>query len=219
MEIAVGSIRLMIVDDHAIVRQGLRAIFRVTSGLELAGEADGGRAAIELASKLQPDVVLMDLVMPEVDGVAAIAAIKRAQPGVRIVALTTFADAELVLGAVQAGADGYLLKDVDVQELTRAIRTVHSGQPYLHPEATRHLLQATARPEQTTERLTGREQEVLALIARGLTNRQIADSLTISEKTVSVHVSNMLNKLGLASRTQAALYAARVGLAPPGDVA
>jgi DNA-binding NarL/FixJ family response regulator len=214
-----SSIRLLIVDDHAIVRQGLRAIFRVTPGLELAGEADGGRAAIELAAALQPDVVLMDLVMPEVDGVAAIAAIKRAQPGVRIVALTTFADAELVLGAVQAGADGYLLKDVDVQELTRAIHTVYGGQPYLHPEATRHLLQATARPEQPAERLTGREQEVLALLARGLTNRQIADTLTISEKTVSVHVSNMLSKLGLASRTQAALYAARVGLVPPGDTA
>ena len=211
------TIRLMIVDDHAIVRQGLRAIFRVTPGLELVGEADGGRAAIELAADLHPDVMLMDLVMPEVDGVTAIAAIKRAHPGVRIIALTTFADTDLVLGAVQAGADGYLLKDVDVQELARAIRTVHGGQPYLHPEATRHLLQATARPEQPSERLTGREQEVLALLARGLTNRQIADSLTISEKTVSVHVSNMLSKLGLASRTQAALYAARIGLVPPDD--
>jgi DNA-binding NarL/FixJ family response regulator len=207
----------MIVDDHAIVRQGLRAIFRVTPGLELVGEADGGRVAIERAADLQPDVMLMDLVMPEVDGVTAIAAIKRAHPGVRIIALTTFADTDLVLGAVQAGADGYLLKDVDVQELARAIRTVHGGQPYLHPEATRHLLQATARPEQPSERLTGREQEVLALLARGLTNRQIADSLTISEKTVSVHVSNMLSKLGLASRTQAALYAARIGLVPPDD--
>jgi NarL family two-component system response regulator LiaR len=213
----VDTIRLMIVDDHAIVRQGLRAIFRVTPGLELVGEADGGRAAIERAADLQPDVMLMDLVMPEVDGVTAIAAIKRAHPGVRIIALTTFADTDLVLGAVQAGADGYLLKDVDVQELARAIRTVHGGQPYLHPEATRHLLQATARPEQPSERLTGREQEVLALLARGLTNRQIADSLTISEKTVSVHVSNMLSKLGLASRTQAALYAARIGLVPPDD--
>jgi DNA-binding NarL/FixJ family response regulator len=150
--------------------------------------------------------------MPETDGVAAIAAIKRAQPSVRVIALTTFADADLVLGAVQAGADGYLLKDVDVQELARAIQTVHSGQPYLHPEATRHLLLATSRPEQPAERLTGREQEVLALVARGQTNRQIADTLKISEKTVSVHVSNLLSKLGMASRTQAALYAARIGL-------
>jgi DNA-binding NarL/FixJ family response regulator len=208
----VTPIRLLIVDDHAIVRQGLRAIIRVSPGLELAGEAGGGREAIELAAAQRPDVILMDLVMPETDGVAAIAAIKRAQPGVRVIALTTFADADLVLRAVQAGADGYLLKDVDVQELARAIHTVHRGQPYLHPEATRHLLQATARPDQPAERLTGREQEVLALVARGQTNRQIADTLKISEKTVSVHVSNLLSKLGMASRTQAALYAARIGL-------
>jgi DNA-binding NarL/FixJ family response regulator len=213
------SIRLMIVDDHAIVRQGLRAIMRVTPGLELVAEANSGREAIELAAAQRPDVILMDLVMPETDGVAAITAIKRAQPGVRVIALTTFAEADLVLRAVQAGADGYLLKDVDVQELTRAIRTVHAGQPYLHPEATRHLLQATARPDQPAERLTTREQEVLALVARGQTNRQIADALKISEKTVSVHVSNLLSKLGMASRTQAALYAARIGLLSPGDPA
>jgi two-component system, NarL family, response regulator LiaR len=207
-----APIRLMIVDDHAIVRQGLRAIIRVTPGIELAGEASGGREAIELAATQRPDVILMDLVMPEIDGVAAIAAIKRAQPSVRVIALTTFSDPELVLGAVQAGADGYLLKDVDMQELAHSIRTVYNGQPYLHPEATRHLLQATARPEQPAERLTSREQEVLALVARGQTNRQIADTLKISEKTVSVHVSNLLSKLGMASRTQAALYAARIGL-------
>jgi DNA-binding NarL/FixJ family response regulator len=205
------------VDDHAIVRQGLRAIIRVTPDMELVGEAGGGREAVEVTAALRPDVVLMDLVMPEIDGVAAITLIKRAQPRVRIIALTTFAEADLVLRAVQAGADGYLLKDVDVQELTRAIRTVHGGQPFLHPEATRHLLQATARPEQPVERLTGREQSVLALVARGLTNRQIADDLSISEKTVSVHVSNLLGKLGLASRTQAALYAARMGLLPPDE--
>jgi NarL family two-component system response regulator LiaR len=212
-------IRLIIVDDHAIVRQGLRAIIRVTPDLELVGEASGGREAIDLATAQRPDLALMDLVMPDLDGVAAIAALKRALPSMRIIALTTFADADLVLGAVQAGADGYLLKDIDIQELARAIRTVHTGQPYLHPEATRHLLQATTRPDQPPERLTGREQEVLAQVARGLTNRQIADALAISEKTVSVHVSNVLSKLGLASRTQAALYAARVGLIPPGEFA
>jgi two-component system, NarL family, response regulator LiaR len=215
----VNPIRVMIVDDHAIVRQGLRAIIRVTPDLELAAEAGGGREAIELAAAQRPDVILMDLVMPETDGVAAIAAIKRTQSGVRVIALTTFADADLVLGAVHAGADGYLLKDVDVQELARAIRTVNGGQPYLHPEATRHLLQATARPEQPAERLTSREQEVLALVARGHTNRQIADALQISEKTVSVHVSNLLSKLGMASRTQAALYAARIGLLSPDEPA
>jgi NarL family two-component system response regulator LiaR len=213
------AIRLIIVDDHSIVRQGLRAIFRVTPGLELVGEASNGREAIELVAAVQPDLALMDLVMPEMDGVAAIGELKRTRPQLRIIALTTFADAELVLGAVQAGADGYLLKDIDVSELTRAIRTVSGGQPYLHPEATRHLLQATARPEQPAERLTSREQEVLTLVARGLTNRQIADSLSISEKTVSVHVSNVLSKLGLASRTQAALYAARAGIVPVGELA
>ena len=212
-------IRLLIVDDHAIVRQGLRAIIHVTPGMELVGEAGNGREGVDLAAALQPDVVLMDLVMPEPNGVTAIAQIKHDQPAIHIIALTTFAEADLVLGAVQAGADGYLLKDVDVQELVRAIRTVHGGQPYLHPEATRHLLQATARPEPAPERLTSREQEVLAQLARGLTNRQIADALAISEKTVSVHVSNVLNKLGLASRTQAALYAARMGLIPLSELA
>jgi len=214
-----SAIRLMIVDDHAIVRQGLRAIIRVTPSLELVGEAEDGQAAVALANAVRPDVVLMDLVMPELDGVAAIALIKHDLPGVRIIALTTFADSELVLGAVQAGADGYLLKDIDVKELEHAIQVVHSGQPYLHPAATRELLQATARPQQPVERLTSREQAVLALVARGLTNRQIADSLAISEKTVSVHVSNLLSKIGLASRTQAALYAARIGLTPLGDPA
>lgn len=212
------SIRLMIVDDHSIVRQGLRAIFRITPGVELVGEAENGREALRLAGELHPDVVLMDLLMPEMDGVAAIGALKREHPSTRIIALTTFAESDLVIGAVQAGADGYLLKDVDVQELTRAIRTVHGGQPYLHPEATRHLLQATTRPEQPIERLTSREQEVLQLVARGMTNRQIADALSISEKTVSVHISNLLGKLGLASRTQAALYAARAGLVPPSEM-
>src|SRR6266545_4481075 len=169
-----NPIRLLIVDDHAIVRQGLRAIIRVTPDMELVGEADNGRTALDLATKLAPDVVLMDLVMPDLDGVTAIGLMKRDRQAVRIIALTTFVEADLVLGAVQAGADGYLLKDVDVQELTR--------------------------------------------VARGLTNRQIADTLAISEKTVSVHVSNMLSKLGLASRTQAALYAVRIGLIPPGEL-
>ena len=133
-----NPIRLLIVDDHAIVRQGLRAIIRVTPDMQLAGEARNGREAVEMVAALHPDIVLMDLVMPELDGVAAIMAIKQNQPAVRIIALTTFAEAELVLGAVQAGADGYLVKDVDVQDLTGAIRTVHAGRPYLHPAATRH---------------------------------------------------------------------------------
>nr|PZN24079.1 MAG: DNA-binding response regulator [Chloroflexota bacterium] len=210
--------RVLIVDDHAIVRQGLRAIMRITPGMVLVGEAGDGAEALQLVASQRPDLVLMDLVMPTMDGVQATAAIKRDYPTTRVLALTTFSDAELVLGAVQAGADGYLLKDVDVSELARAIRTVHSGQPYLHPEATRHLIQATARPEPAAVRLTPREQEVLARVARGLTNRQIADDLVISEKTVSVHVSNLLSKLGMTSRTQAALYAARLGLVDTDDL-
>jgi DNA-binding NarL/FixJ family response regulator len=208
-------IRVLIVDDHTIARQGLRAVLRVLPDIELAGEACNGHEAIEAVASQQPDVVLMDLVMPEMDGVAAIGVLKRAHPDLPIIALTTFSEANLVLGAVQAGVDGYLLKDVEVQELARAIRAVKDGHPYLHPEATRHLVQATSRPAPTPERLTNREQEVLALLARGFTNRQIADQLTITEKTVSVHVSNVLGKLELSSRTQAALYAAQIGLVPP----
>lgn len=209
------TVRVLIVDDHAIVRQGLRAVMRVLPGLEWVGEARNGHEALAAVAELRPNLVLMDLVMPEVDGVAAIAAIKRDYPGVRVMALTTFAEADLVLGAVQSGADGYLLKDVEVGELERAIRTVVAGRPYLHPEATRHLLQATAQPSEPPEKLTGREREVLVGLARGLTNRQIAVELGIAEKTVSVHVSNILGKLDLTSRTQAALYAARAGLVPP----
>ncbi len=211
-------IRVLIVDDHAITRQGLCTVLRVLPDMELAGEARNGQEAIAAVQTLQPDVVLMDLVMPEMDGVTAITTLKQMLPNLPIIVLTTFSETDLVIGAVQGGADGYLLKDVEVEELAQAIRTVKSGQPYLHPEATRHLLQATSRPlEQAPERLTKREQEVLTLLARGYTNRQIADSLTITEKTVSVHVSNLLNKLELTSRTQAALYATRVGLVVPED--
>ncbi len=212
------SIRILIVDDHALVRQGLRSVVHVLPNMEWIGEARNGREAVQVVAELHPDLVLMDLVMPEMDGVAAIGAIKEAHPGVRVVALTTFAEAELVLGAVQAGADGYLLKDMELSELERAIRTVHAGQPYLHPEATRHLLQATAQPAEPPDRLTRREREVLVLIARGLSNRQIATKLTITEKTVSVHVSNILSKLQLESRTQAALYAARTGMIPESEI-
>lgn len=211
---AAEQIRVLIVDDHAIVRQGLRVVLSVLPGLVWAGEARNGREAFDAVAALRPDLVLMDLIMPELDGVQATAAIKSAYPAVRVLALTTFAEAELVLGAVQAGADGYLLKDVEVAELERAIRTVMAGRPYLHPEATRHMLQATAQLDEPPRQLTGREREVLVGLARGLTNRQIAGELGIAEKTVSVHVSNLLGKLQLSSRTQAALYAARAGLLP-----
>lgn len=208
-------IRLMIVDDHSIVRQGLRALVRTLPDMELVGEATNGGEARALVAECQPHVVLMDLVMPEVGGVSAIAAIKRDFPQVRVIALTTFAEPKLVQGAVQAGVDGYLLKDVDIRELARAIRSVHAGMPYLHAEATRLLLQSAAGNPAPVDRLTDREQEVLALLAKGMSNRQIADALSISEKTVSVHVSNLLSKLGLESRTQAALYAASSGIIAP----
>lgn len=211
------TVRMVIVDDHPIVRQGLRAALRVLPQLELVGEAGNGREALAVVAATHPDLVLMDLMMPEMDGLTAIAALKAQPAPPRIIALTTFAEAEQVLGAVQAGADGYLLKDMEMQELARAVRTVLGGQPYLHPAATQHLLRATARPAAPPERLTAREQEVLVLVARGLTNREIARALAISEKTASVHVSNLLGKLGLTSRTQAALHAARLGLVTLGS--
>lgn len=207
-----APLRLVIVDDHPIVRQGLRTVFRVLPDLELVGEAADGRAAIAAVAEARPDVVLMDLMMPEMDGVTAIGLLKQRWPRLPVIALTTFAEADLVIGALRAGANGYLLKDVDVQELATAIRSVHRGQPYLHPAATRHLLRTTARPLAPVEQLTDREQAVLRLLGRGLTNKEIGQALGITDKTASVHVSNILGKLALTSRTQAALYAAQIGL-------
>lgn len=204
--------RVVIVDDHPIVRQGLRAALRILPDMELVGEAGNGREAIDLIDEVQPDVVLMDLVMPEMAGSAAIAAIKGAMPALPIVALTTFSEAALVLDAIRAGADGFLLKDVEVEELAHALREVVSGRPYLHSEATRHLLGTwgASSVESSPERLTRREREVLALVARGLTNQEIGRALGIAENTAAVHVSKILAKLGVSSRTQAALCAARL---------
>ena len=211
-------IRILIVDDHNIARQGLHTIIRILPDMEVIGEACNGKEAIEAVAQCSPDIILMDLVMPVADGVQAITAIKSINPYMSIIVLTTFAEADQVLRAIHAGADGYILKDVEITELAHAIRTVYNGQPYLHPEATRHLLQATTQPTQSPDHLTHREQEVLTSLALGHTNRQIAKALHIAEKTVSVHVSNILSKLGLASRTQAALYATRMGIVRPAEL-
>ena len=186
---------------------------QITPQFLLLAEACDGREAIDLALRLQPDLMLIDLIMPDLNGVVAIRAIKQHLPSVRIIALTSYADTNLVLSAMQAGADGYLLKDIEAGELIGAITCVQRGLPYLHADATRHLLQAASRSERSAP-LTDREQQVLGLVARGYSNQQIATALCISEKTVSVHISNVLRKLQLVSRTQAALYAVQTGLLP-----
>lgn len=206
-------VKVLVVDDHVIVREGLRAILKALPATEPVGEARNGYEAIELVRRLPVDLVLMDLLMPEMDGVTTIAALGRLMPALPVIALTSFAEGSLVVRAIRAGARGFLVKDADMLELAEAIRTVHAGQPYLSSEARRYLMEATMGAEPTTTPLTNREREVLGLLARGLTNRQIAATLMMSEKTAGVHVSNILGKLGLASRTQAAIYAMQHGLA------
>ncbi len=209
-------IRLLVVDDHAIVREGLRWLIATEPGIDLVGEAADGVEAVRKARGLEPDVILMDLVMPRKDGIEAIAEIKAAQPEVRILVLTSFAEDEKVFPAIKAGALGYLLKDTSPQALLRAIRDVYAGTPSMHPIVARKLIQELQRPSDlplTEEPLTEREVEVLKLVARGLSNEDIAQRLYISERTARTHVSNILSKLHLANRTQAALYALREGLA------
>ena len=212
------SITVLVVDDHIIVRKGIRALLATEPDIEVIGEATNGREAITQTEKLGPDIILMDLVMPELDGIEAIQHITDNNPQVRIVVLTSFATDEKVFPAIKAGALGYLLKDSAPEELVQAIRQVYRGESSLHPTIARKLLQEISRPPQpqkppTTEPLTEREVSVLKLIAQGLSNQDIADQLVISEATVRTHVSNILSKLHLASRTQAALYALREGLA------
>ncbi len=209
-------IRVLIVDDHAIVRKGIRALLATEPGVEVVGEAEDGQQAVTHTGRLRPDIVLMDLVMPEFDGIEAIARITAEYPETRILVLTSFAADDKVFPAIKAGALGYLLKDSTPGELVQAIQQVHRGESSLHPTIARKLLQelsgATDRPP-APEPLTDREVEVLQLLARGRSNQEIADQLVISEATVRTHVSNILSKLHLASRTQAALYALRQGLA------
>lgn len=203
--------RVLIVDDHAVVRQGLRMFLGLDDELEIVGEAAGGEDAVRLASELRPDVVLMDLLMPGMDGIAATRAIRRAQPETEVLALTSALEDELIYQAIRAGAMGYLLKDTQGHELCQAIKAAAAGQVQLSPDAMarlmRHVDIATG-----PDALTARETEVLCLVATGMTNRQIGLELGIAEKTVKTHVSNVLSKLNAGSRTEAALYAARTGL-------
>jgi DNA-binding NarL/FixJ family response regulator len=210
-----GAIRVMIVDDHAIVREGLRTLLSEEPGLEVAGEATDGSEAVAAATELQPDVVLMDLVMPEVDGIEATRRLRDAGLPCRVIVLTSFADDRRVRDALQAGAIGYLLKDVLRPELVQAIRSASQGLPALHPVAQQHLIRHVAAPPAPSlvEDLTEREHEVLRLITRGQNNRDIARALHLTEGTVKGYVSIILGKLGVDDRTQAALYALKHGLA------
>ena len=205
------AIRILIADDHAVVRQGLRMFLGLDPDLDVVGEAVDGAEALRLARELKPDVVLMDLLMPEMDGIRATAAIRTELPDVEVVALTSVFDDSSVIGAVRAGAIGYLLKDTQADELCRAIKAAAAGQVQLSPRAAARLMREVRAPE-SPESLTERETSVLRLLARGKANKEIARELHIGEQTVKTHVGNILAKLGVQSRTQAALHAVRIGL-------
>ena len=216
-------IRVVVSDDHPVVRQGLRS-FLAAQGFDVVGEAGDGEAAVRLVRDTRPDVLLTDLVMPGVDGIEAIKRLRAEGPPVGILVLTSFSGAEQVIPAIQAGADGYMLKDAGPAALEDAIRAVHRGEPMLAPEAAAVVMarvageppDAPARPDHPDlDRLTAREREVLAGLGRGLSNRQLAAELFVSEKTIKTHVSSLLAKLRVADRTQAALFAVRVGVADP----
>ena len=209
-------IRVLVVDDHAIVRKGVKALLAEIEEIEVVGEAGNGQEAIEQAETLQPDVILMDLVMPEMDGIEAIAQITSKQPETHILALTSFSTDDKIFPAIKSGAIGYLLKDSDPQDLVIAIQKVYRGEPSLHPIIAQKVLQELSLPSDrppTPDPLTEREEEVLRLVAQGLNNQEIADQLVVAEVTVRTHVSHILSKLHLANRVQATLYALREGYA------
>ena len=213
MDTQAHRIRVLIADDHNVVRAGLRAFLDLDSTLEVVGEAANGAEAVRVAHRMRPEVVLMDLIMPELDGIAATEVIHRELPQTKVVVLTSMLEDASVSGAFRAGAIGYLLKDTRAPELLRAIKAAAAGQVQLSPSAATRLVREVAGP-QRAEMLSEREVDVLRLLAHGCANKQIGRDLGIAEKTVKTHVSNILGKLGVQSRTQAALYAGRVGLVP-----
>jgi NarL family two-component system response regulator LiaR len=220
-----GTIRVVIVDDHQVVRQGLRTFLDLQDDIAVVGEAGDGAAALQVVEQLAPDVVLMDIMMPQLDGIEATRRLKEAHPEIGVIVLTSFAGDQQVLPALEAGASSYLLKDVTPEDLVEAVRAVHRGEPRLHPDALRKVMEAATgtRPADAGRRpsppgdLTERELEVIRLVAQGRTNREIADEFVLSEKTVKTHVSHVLTKLELKDRTQLAIYAIRNGLAEETD--
>ena len=208
------KISVLIVDDHAVVRQGLRTLLELQEEIEVVGEASNGVESVDQARQLLPDVVLMDLMMPEMDGIEATRSIRSLSPSTKVIILTSFAEDDKVFPSIKAGAQGYLLKNVSPADLIKAVKAAHRGEVQLDPEIAKKLMdEYSSRPSKPTSgELTEREMEVLRLIARGLNNRDIAGKLVLSEKTVKTHVSNILSKLHLSDRTQAAIYAFREGL-------
>jgi NarL family two-component system response regulator LiaR len=217
MAVPPSKIKVLIVDDHQVVRQGLRTFLELQPDILVVGEAGDGQTAVEMVRQLEPDVVLMDLVMPRLDGISATRQVKALEKGVKVIALTSFTEDDKVFPAIQAGASSYLLKDVSPDELVEAIRAAHQGEARLHPDIARKLMDQVAQQSSATrqdlpEQLTGREMEVVQLVAQGRNNQEIAEALVISEKTVKSHISNMLSKLHLDDRTQLAIYAIKHGL-------
>jgi DNA-binding NarL/FixJ family response regulator len=211
-----APIRVLLVDDHGVVRRGLRGYLELLDDIEIVGEAENGLLGADLAAELKPDVVLMDLVMPVLDGIGATARIKTANPEIQVVALTSFIEEEKVTAALEAGASGFILKDAEADDVAAAIRAAHNDEVHLDPAAARILAKGirTRSAAPVVDPLTERELEVLSLVGRGRSNKEIATELGITERTARTHVSNILGKLGLASRTQAALYAVERTLVP-----